>query len=93
MGWTIDGANKITQLRLFKLNGGDIYTLVKANDQVLQRVQTFKSEHEDIKVYSAQTINSDINKKSHEELKYIEHYQASITSHGKVMMTIHNINY
>ena len=32
MGWTIDGANKLTKLRLYKLNGGDIYTLVKAND-------------------------------------------------------------
>ena len=32
MGWTIDGANKLTKLRLYKLNGGYIYILVKALD-------------------------------------------------------------
>ena len=45
MGWTIDGANKLTKLRLYKLNGGDIYTLVKANDLSRQSV-TLKSKDE-----------------------------------------------
>lgn len=93
MGWTIEGANKITKLRLYKLNGGDIYELVKANDEALQMMHTFKSEQEDDRVYSAKVINDDINKKNHEELKYIEHYQATVTNHGKTMMAIHNIKY
>ena len=37
--WTIDGANKLTKLRLYKLNGGDIYSLVRVNDLARQYLQ------------------------------------------------------
>lgn len=93
MGWTIEGANKITKLRIYKLNGGDIYDLVNANNQMQLMMQTFKSGHDETEVYSASVINADINKKSHDELKYIEHYHASLTPLGKKVLSINNIKY
>ena len=93
MGWTIEGANKLTKLRLYKLNGGDIYTLVKANDLARQSVTFKSSQKEDFTVYSASQIMSDINKKTHNEYKYIEHYQAELTDLGKKMLAIHNIKF
>lgn len=93
MGWTIDGANKLTKLRLYKLNGGDIYTLVKANDLSRQSV-TYKSSHEENwTVYSASKVMSDINKKTHDEYKYVEHYQAGLTDLGKKVLSLNNIKF
>lgn len=93
MGWTIDGANKLTKLRLYKLNGGDIYTLVKANDLSRQSV-TLKSKDEyDYTTFSSSEVLEDINKKTHNEYKYIEHYHAELTNLGKTILTIHNINF
>lgn len=93
MGWTIKGANKITALRLYKLNGGDIYTLVKANDLSKQE-NTFKREMEnDDRVYSATEIINSEKLPISDALKYVEHYQAELTSHGKTMLAIHNIKY
>lgn len=63
-----EGANKITSLRLYKLNGGDIYTLVKANE-IERQSNTFTSEDfEDDRVYSASEIMVDEKSKTHEEL-------------------------
>ena len=93
MGWTIDGANKLTKLRLYKLNGGDIYTLVKANDLARQSVTLKSSHEEDITTFSASQVLEDINKKTHSEYKYIEHYHAELTDLGKTMLTIHNIKF
>ena len=93
MGWTIDGANKLTKLRLYKLNGGDIYTLVKANDLSRQSV-TLKSKDEyDYTTFSSSEVIEDINKKTHNEYKYIEHYHAELTNLGKTILTIHNIDF
>ena len=93
MGWTIDGANKLTKLRLYKLNGGDIYTLVKNNDLSRQSV-TLKSKDEyDYTTFSSSEVLEDINKKTHNEYKYIEHYHAELTNLGKTILTIHNINF
>lgn len=93
MGWTINGANKLTRLRLYKLNGGDIYTLVKANDLSRQSV-TLKSKDEyDYTTFTASEVLEDINKKTHNEYKYIEHYHAELTNLGKTILTIHNINF
>ena len=93
MGWTIDGANKLTKLRLYKLNGGDIYSLVKANDLARQAVTFNGSYDEDDGVFTATQIMSDIKKKTHSEYKYIEHYQAKLTDLGKTMFAIHNIKF
>ena len=93
MGWTIDGANKLTKLRLYKLNGGDIYSLVKANDLARQAVTFNVSYDEDDGVFTATQIMSDIKKKTHSEYKYIEHYQAKLTDSGKIMFAIHNIKF
>lgn len=93
MGWTIDGANKLTKLRLYKLNGGDIYTLVKANDLSRQSVTLKSSHEEDITTFSASQVLEDINKKTHSEYKYIEHYHAELTDLGKTMLTIHHIDF
>lgn len=93
MGWTIKGANKITALRLYKLNGGDIYTLVKAND-LSKQVNTFKREIEnDDRVYSATEIINSEKLPISDALKYVEHYQAELSPHGKTMLAIHNIKY
>lgn len=93
MGWTIDGANKLTKLRLYKLNGGDIYTLVKANDLSRQSV-TLKSKDEyDYTIFSSSEVLEDINKKTHNEYKYIEHYHAELTDLGRTMFTIHHIDF
>ena len=91
MGWTIDGANKLTNLRLYKLNGGDIYTLVKANDIARQSVTYKSSQEENWTVYSASEIMSDINKKTHSEYKYIEYYHAELTDLGKKVLALNNI--
>ena len=93
MGWTIDGANKLTKLRLYKLNGGDIYTLVKANDLSRQSVTLKSSHEEDITIFSASQVLEDINKKTHSEYKYIEHYHAELTDLGKTMFAIHHIDF
>lgn len=93
MGWTIKGANKITALRLYKLNGGDIYTLVKAND-IAKQSHTFTSNQEDDdRVYSAQYVITDEKNKNHEELKYIEHYKAELTVQGKKALLANNIRF
>ena len=93
MGWTIEGANKLTKLRLYKLNGGDIYTLVKANDLSRQSVTLKSSHEEDVTTFSASQVLEDINKKTHSEYKYIEHYHAELTDLGKTIFTIHHIDF
>ena len=93
MGWTIDGANKLTKLRLYKLNGGDIYTLVKANDLARQSVTLKSNNKEDYTVFSATKVLADINKNAHNEYKYIEHYHAELTDLGKTILTMHNIKF
>ena len=93
MGWTIDGANKLTKLRLYKLNGGDIYTLVKANDLSRQSVTLNSKDEYDYTTFSSSEVLEDINKKTHNEYKYIEHYHAELTNLGKTILTIHNINF
>ena len=93
MGWTIAGANKLTKLRLYKLNGGDIYTLVKANDIARQSVTYKSSQEENWTVYSASEIMSDIHKKTHSEYKYIECYRAELTDLGKKVLAFNNIKF
>lgn len=93
MGWTIDGANKLTKLRLYKLNGGDIYTLVKANDISRQSVTLKGKDEYDYTTFTASEVLADINKKTHNEYKYIEHYHAELTNLGKTILTIHNIDF
>lgn len=90
MGWTIEGANKITALRLYRSNGNSIYDLIKANYEV-NRMITLKSDMEEDSVYSAEYVINDINKHNKKVLKYVDIYQNELTPLGKEMFKIHNI--
>jgi hypothetical protein len=64
-----------------------------ANDLSRQSV-TLKSKDEyDYTTFSSSEVFKDINKKTHNEYKYIEHYHAELTNLGKTILTIHNINF
>lgn len=47
----------------------------------------------DYTTFTASEVFEDINKKTHSEYKYIEHYHAELTDLGKTMFTIHHIEF
>lgn len=89
MGWSIDGANKITKLRLYRANGNSIYDLVKANTEA-SKIFTLKREEDDL-VYSAEFIMSDINKHNKKVKGFEDYTQYELTDRGKQMLALNHV--
>ena len=87
MGWTVEGANKMTMLRFYVLNGGSIYDLVKSNFEGV-KAETYncsiKEEQKEIKV----TTKKKKQHKNKTKAKYYDVFHGTLTEQGKKLLNI-----
>lgn len=85
MGWSINGAAKMAELRAYYLNKRNIYDLVKYQKEALPKAAG--QEDEEIVLTSAQILTSERNR--HGDLgKYLESISHSIPSSSKKIVSI-----